>query len=343
MYTTRRALLQAAAVAVLTVAVDLRALPAQSPTDPLPSWAEGDVREGLLDFVRRTTAEGSSEFVPAPERIAVFDNDGTLWCEQPLYTQAYFGLDRVRGLAAKRPEWKEKEPFASLLKGDLKRVAASGEAGIAELMAATHAGISTDEFSRIVTDWIATAKHPQTGRLFTQMVYKPMLELLTHLRANGYKTYIVSGGGIEFMRPWTEQVYGIPPEQVIGSTGGLKFNIRDGAPVLEKLPTLVLNNDKEGKPVGIQRHIGRRPVMCFGNSDGDYEMLRWTTSGTGPRFGLLVHHTDAKREYAYDRGSPIGRLEKALDEAPKHGWYVMDMAQDWRQIFDFENPDGAQP
>ena len=343
MDTTRRALLQSTAVALSTVAINLPALPAQSPTDPLPSWTEADVKKRLLDFVRRTTDEGSGEFVPVSERVAVFDNDGTLWCEQPLYTQAYFVIDRVRGLAARRPEWKEKEPFASLLKGDLKSVAATGEAGVAELMAATHAGMSTDEFSEIVTDWIATAKHPQTGRLFTQMVYQPMLELLSHLRAKGYKTYIVSGGGIEFMRPWTEQVYGIAPEQVIGSTGGLKFHIRDGAPSLEKLPTLVLNNDKEGKPIGIQRHIGRRPVMCFGNSDGDYEMLRWTTSGTGPRFGLLVHHTDAKREYAYDRGSPVGRLEKALDEAPKHEWHVMDMARDWRQIFAFENRDGAPP
>lgn len=301
--------------------------------DPLPSWNDTGPKKAIMAFVQRVTKQGSPDFVPTAERIATFDNDGTLWSEQPLYFQLLFTIDRVKALAPQHPEWQTKEPFASLLKGDVKAVAASGEAGIAEILAATHAGMTTEEFAKIVTDWITTARHPTTGQLYTQMVYQPMLELLAYLRANGFKTYIVSGGGIEFMRPWTERVYGIPPEQVVGSVGGLKFEMRDGKPVLVKLPTLVLNDDKAGKPVGIQRHIGRRPIAAFGNSDGDLEMLQWTTAGNGPRFGLLVHHTDAKREWAYDRQSHIGRLDKALDEAKSRGWTIVNMQDDWKTIY----------
>jgi len=242
----------------------------------------------------------------------VFDNDGTLWAEQPVYTQVLFLIDRIKALAPQHPEWKTKEPFAALLKGDLHGVAATGEAGFAELMAATHSGMTAEEFSKTVSEWIATAKHPKTGKLYTEMAYQPMLELLAYLRANGFKTFIVSGGGIEFMRPWTEKVYRISPEQVVGSTGGLKFEVRDGSPVLMKLPTLILNDDKEGKPVGIQRHIGRRPIAAFGNSDGDLHMLQWTAAGSGPRFCLYVHHTDAEREWAYDRNQLVAGFREPV-------------------------------
>jgi phosphoglycolate phosphatase-like HAD superfamily hydrolase len=301
--------------------------------DPLPSWNDTAPKKQIVAFVERVTNAGSPEFVPVPERIATFDNDGTLWSEQPIYTQVLFLVDRIKALAPRHPEWKTKEPFASLLRGDLRGAAAAGEAGFAQLVAATHSGMSTDEFSKTVSDWIATAKHPKTGKLYTDMVYQPMLELLGYLRANGFKTFIVSGGGVEFMRPWTEKVYGIPPEQVIGSTGGLKFETHNGKPEILKLPQLVLNDDKEGKPVGIQRHIGRRPIAAFGNSDGDHQMLQWTTSGDGPRLALLVHHTDAEREWAYDRASHVGKLDKALDDARARGWTVVSMKDDWKIIF----------
>jgi phosphoserine phosphatase len=307
------------------------ALYAQS--DPLPSWNDTAPKQAILEFVGKVTKEGAPDFVSPAERIAVFDNDGTLWAEQPVYFQAEFVVDRVKALAPQHPEWATKEPFASLLKGDLKSVAASGEAGIAALMAATHSGMTTDEFAATVSDWIGRAKHPKTGRLYTEMVYQPMLELLTYLRANGFKTFIVSGGGIEFMRPWTERVYGIPPEQVVGTTGGLKLEMRETGPVIMKLPELVLNDDKEGKPVGIQRHIGRRPIAAFGNSDGDLQMLQWTCSAPGARFCLYVHHTDAGREWAYDRTSHIGKLDKGLDEAAARGWTVVDMKADWNAVF----------
>lgn len=302
-------------------------------SEPLPSWNDGATKQAIMDFVVRVTKDGSADYVPEAQRVAVFDNDGTLWAEQPMYVQALFVADRVKTLASQHPEWTTKEPFASLLKGDATGVAASGESGIAELMAITHAGMSTDEFAVIVSDWIATARHPKTGRLYTEMVYRPMLELLAYLRENGFKTFIVSGGGIEFMRPWAERVYGIPPEQVIGSTGGLKFEMRDGGPVIMKTPDLVLNDDKEGKPVGIQRHIGRRPIAAFGNSDGDLQMLEWTCTPPGARLCLLVHHTDAEREWAYDRTSRVGRLDKALDEATARGWTIVDMKQDWKTVF----------
>lgn len=305
-------------------------------SDPLPSWNDGAAKTSIVDFVTRVTAEGGAGFVPPAERIAVFDNDGTLWVEQPIYVQAQFLVDRVKTMAPQHPEWTTKEPFASLLKGDAKGVAASGEAGIAALMAATHSGMSTDVFAATVGAWIGAAKHPKTGRPYTEMVYQPMLELLDYLRSHDFTTYIVSGGGIEFMRPWTERVYGIPPEQVVGTTGGLKFEMGEQGPVIMKLAELVLNDDKEGKPVGIQRHIGRRPIAAFGNSDGDLQMLQWTCSAPGARFCLYVHHTDGEREWAYDRASHIGKLDKGLDEARAKDWTVVDMKQDWKVIYPFQ-------
>ena len=301
--------------------------------DPLPSWNDTAPKQAIVAFVERVTKQGSPDFVPVPERIATFDNDGTLWAEQPMYVQGLFLVDRVKALALHHPEWHTQEPFASLLKGDMRSVAAAGEKGLLEMLAATHTGMTTEEFSTTVRDWIATAKHPKTGKLYTEMVYQPMLELLAYLRANGFKTFIVSGGGIEFMRPWTEKVYGIPPEQVVGSSGKLQFEMRNGKPVLMKLPAVHLVDDKEGKPVGIQTHIGRRPIAAFGNSDGDLQMLQWTTAGSGPRFALLVHHTDAAREWAYDRTSHVGKLDKALDEAVAKGWTVVNMKDDWKTIF----------
>jgi phosphoglycolate phosphatase-like HAD superfamily hydrolase len=310
--------------------------------DSLPSWNDGAAKKSVVEFVAKVTTEGGSDFVPLAERIAVFDNDGTLWCEQPLPVQLYFALDRVKALAPQHPEWKDKEPFASLLKGDVKGALAGGERAMLQILMATHAGMTTDEFKQIVKDWLATAKHPKTGRLYTEMVYQPMLELLTYLRANGFKNYIVSGGGIEFMRPWTEQVYGIPPEQVIGSSIKTKFEMRDGKPVLVRLPELNFNDDKDGKPVGINRHIGRRPIAAFGNSVGDQQMLEYTQGGSGARFMLLVLHDDAAREFPYGpaRGLPdvkLGAFTPALDEhAKKDGWTVVSMKDDWKQVFAFE-------
>ncbi len=301
--------------------------------DPLPSWNEGPNKAAIIDFVGKVTKEGSPTFVPEAERIATFDNDGTLWGEQPMYVQLAFALDRVKALAPRHPEWKTAEPFASILKGDLKSAMAGGEKAAMELVAATHAGMSTEEFEKAVADWIATARHPTTGRPYTQMVYQPMLELLAYLRANGFKTFIVSGGGIEFMRPWSSKVYGVPPEQVVGSSIKTQFQMRDGKPVLMRLPAVNFIDDKAGKPVGINEHIGRRPIAAFGNSDGDLQMLQWTTAGAGARLGLIVHHTDAAREYAYDRKSTFGRLDQALDQAKGNGWIVVDMKNDWKTIY----------
>ena len=301
--------------------------------DPLPSWNDGKAKQSIVAFVEKVTKEGSADFVPVAERIATFDNDGTLWSEQPMYIQAFFVFDRIKQLAPQHPEWKEKEPFASALKGDVKSALAGGEKALVELVMVTHAGMTTEEFEKVVTDWITTAKHPKTGRLFTEMVYQPMLELLAYLRANGFKTFIVSGGGIEFMRPWAERVYGIPPEQVVGSSIKTKYELRDGKPVLVRLPELNFIDDKAGKPVGINQHIGRRPIAAFGNSDGDFQMLEWTTSGKGPRFGLIVHHTDAEREWAYDRESHVGKLDKGLDDAKAKGWTVVSMKDDWNKIY----------
>jgi phosphoglycolate phosphatase-like HAD superfamily hydrolase len=301
--------------------------------DPLPAWNDTAPKKAIMEFVAKVTKEGSPDFVPAAERIATFDNDGTLWAEQPMYFQLLFAIDRVKALAPQHPEWNAKEPFASLLRGDVKGALAGGEPAIGEIVMTTHAGMTTEEFERIVKEWTATAKHPVTKRPYTGMVYQPMLELLGYLRANGFKTFIVSGGGIEFMRPWTEKVYGIPPEQVVGSSGKTKLEMADGKPVLMKLPEINFIDDKAGKPVGIQQHIGRRPIAAFGNSDGDLQMLQWTAAGTGSRFCLYVHHTDPEREYAYDRKSHIGRLDKGLDEAAAKGWTVVSMKDDWKTIF----------
>jgi phosphoglycolate phosphatase-like HAD superfamily hydrolase len=301
--------------------------------DPLPSWNDTAPKKAIITFVEKVTKEGSPDFVPPNERIATFDNDGTLWAEQPMYFQLAFAIDRIKELAPKHPEWNEKEPFASLLKGDMKGVMASGEKGLLEIVAATHSGLTTDEFNEIVKNWIKGARNPKFDRLYIECIYQPMLELLTYLRANDFKTFIVSGGGVEFMRAFAEQTYGIPPEQVVGSSGVVKFQMRDGKPVLIKEAQIEFIDDGSGKPVGINRFIGRRPLMAFGNSDGDQQMLEWTTAGDGARFALLVHHTDGEREVAYDRNSHIGKLDKALDEASVKGWTVVSMKDDWKTIY----------
>jgi phosphoglycolate phosphatase-like HAD superfamily hydrolase len=301
-------------------------------SDPLPSWNDSGARQSIVAFVEKVTKPGSPDFVSVAERIATFDNDGCLWAEQPTYVQLLFAHERVKALAPQHPEWKKKQPFKKLFFTPKEEYVAVTERELMEIIMVTHAGMTTEEFSKTVGDWIATARHPKTGKLYTEMVYQPMLELLAYLRANGFKTFIVSGGGIEFMRPWAEKVYGIPPEDVIGSSGKLKFEMRDGKPVLRKLPELDFIDDKEGKPVAIQHHIGRRPLAAFGNSDGDLQMLQWTTAGTGPRFALLVHHDDANREWAYDRTSHIGKLDKAWDEALARGWTVVSMKDDWKTI-----------
>jgi phosphoglycolate phosphatase-like HAD superfamily hydrolase len=303
-------------------------------TEPpaLASWQDSAPKQAITAFVTKVTTPDSPDFVPPAQRIAVFDNDGTLWGEQPMYFQAFFAFDRVKALAPQHPEWKDKEPFASILKGDLKAALAGGEHALLELVIATHANTTTEEFEQAVSSWIASARHPQSGRPFTEMVYQPMLELLAFLRHHQFKTFIVSGGGIEFVRPWAERVYGIPPEQVIGSSIRTRYDLRDGKPTLLRLPEINFIDDKAGKPVAINQHIGRRPLMAFGNSDGDFEMLAWTTSGPGPRFGLLVHHDDPTREVAYDRTSSVGRLDKALDAAPTNGWSVVSMKNDWLSI-----------
>ena len=318
---------------VCAVFVVLSLVCAQAQTDPLPSWNDTSTKKAIVAFVDKVTKEGSSDFVPVDQRIATFDNDGTLWVEQPMYTQLAFTLDRVKQLAPKHPAWKTTQPFKGVLEGDMKAVEATGEKGLVQLMAATHTGMTTDQFQTIVTDWIATAKHPRFKRPYTHCVYQPMLELLAYLRANGFKTYIVSGGGIEFMRPWTERVYGVPPEQVVGSSIKTKFEMVDGKPVLMRLPEINFIDDNDGKPIGINQYIGRRPIAAFGNSDGDQQMLEWTAAGVGARFMLLVHHTDAVREYAYDRQSKFGKLDTALDEANAKGWTVVDMKNDWKVIF----------
>ena len=311
---------------------------ASAQTDPLPSWNDGTVKKSITDFVARVTTQGTADFVPLAERIATFDNDGTLWCEQPIYFQFAFAIDRIRALAPKNPQWKTKQPFKGLLANDLKAVAASGEKGLLQVVAASHTGMTVDEFHRIVLDWIDSARHPRFNRPYTELVYQPMLELLGYLRANGFKTFIVSGGGVEFMRPWTEKVYGIPPEQIVGSSGVTRFQMgSDGKPVLMKLPQVEFVDDGPGKAVGINRFIGRRPIFAFGNSDGDLQMLQWTTAGSGARFMGIVHHTDAEREYAYDRQSHIGKLDKALDEANAKGWTVVSMKSEWKRIFGFES------
>jgi phosphoserine phosphatase len=310
---------------------------AAQPGDPLPSWNEGAVKKSITDFVSRVTTQGSPDFVPVDQRIATFDNDGTLWAEQPIYFQVAFAIDQVKANASNHPEWRTKQPFKAVLENDRKALAMAGEKGMLQIMAATHAGMTVEEFTKTVAQWIATARHPRFNRPYTDMVYQPMLELLAYMRANGFKTFIVSGGGIEFMRPWTEKVYGIPPEQVVGSSGVTKWQMGpDGKPSLLKEAKVEFIDDKAGKPVGINRFIGRRPVFAFGNSDGDQQMLEWTAAGNGARFMGLVHHTDAEREWAYDRNSHVGRLDKALDEATRRGWTVASMKTDWKVIFPFE-------
>jgi phosphoglycolate phosphatase-like HAD superfamily hydrolase len=304
--------------------------------NPLPSWNDGMAKAAITDFVSRTTTEGGPDYVAPAERIAVFDNDGTLWSEQPMYFQLAFALDRIKSMAPERPEWKDTEPFKSLLAGDLKGVLASGEKGLGEILAATHAGMTTDEFAETVRDWMDTARHPKFDRPYNELVFQPMVELLAYLRANGFKTFIVSGGGVEFMRPWVEKAYGIPPEQVVGSSGVVTYDLNGDKPVLKKEAKIEFVDDGPGKPVGINRFIGRRPVLAAGNSDGDLQMLQWTTLHDGPHLALIVHHTDAEREFAYDRESHIGKLDKALDEAAARGWTVVDVKSDWKTIYPAE-------
>ncbi|XAZ22687.1 haloacid dehalogenase-like hydrolase [Sinorhizobium sp. B11] len=328
-----------ACLASLAVAIILLITAACSPVlaqDALPSWNGTSAKTRIMDFVKATITEGGEGYVAPADRIAVFDNDGTLWSEQPYYIQLGFVLDRVKALAPQHPEWKTREPFKSVLDGDLKGIAKGGEKGMVDLMMATHAGMTTDEFAKIAEDWFATSKHPKTGKPYTEMTYLPMRELLDYLRANGFRTYIVSGGGVEFMRPITQQLYGIPPEQVVGSTIATEYDLVGDVPVLKRLPKIDFVDDGPGKPVGINKFIGLKPIFAAGNSDGDYEMLRWTTSGHGPSFALLVHHTDADREYAYDRESAFGKLDKALDEAERRNWLVVDMKNDWKKIFAFQ-------
>jgi len=304
--------------------------------ESLPSWNDGAAKQSIVEFIAKVTKEGGPDYVRPGERIATFDNDGTLWCEQPMYVQLAFVLDRVKALSPKHPEWGSEQPFKSVLDRDVRGLAAQGEKAVMQLVAATHTGMSADDFERIAGDWIANARHPKFNRRYTDLVYQPMLELLAYLRANGFKIFIVSGGGIDFMRPWTEKVYGIPPEQVVGSTGKLEYEVRKGKPVLMRRPAIVLVDDGPGKPVGIQTHIGRRPIAAFGNSDGDLQMLQYTAAGGGARLMLILHHDDAEREYAYDRKSHIGKLDKAWDEALAKKWVVVSMKNDWRKIFPFE-------
>ncbi len=301
--------------------------------EDLPSWNKGVAKDSIVRFVTAVTTEGSTEYVEPADRIAVFDNDGTLWSEQPMYVQLAFALDRVKTLAAEHPEWNKTEPFRSAIAGDMKSLAASGTKGLLEIVAATHSGMSSDEFTAIANDWIKSAKHPITGKSYTAMTYKPMRELIDYLKLNGFKVFIVSGGGTEFMRPWTEDIYSVPPENVVGSSVKTKYEIRNGKPAVVRLPDIDFINDGEGKPVGISRFIGKRPIAAFGNSDGDLQMLEWTTSGEGSRFGLIVHHDDEDREVAYDRNSAFGKLDRGLSEGPKHGWTIVSVKNDWKTVF----------
>jgi phosphoglycolate phosphatase-like HAD superfamily hydrolase len=301
--------------------------------DPLPSWNEGNSKQTILDFVARVTKQGGPDFVPEEARIATFDNDGTLWTEQPLYTEFIFTIDRVKELAPQHPEWKTKQPYAAALQNDLKALSASGDRGMFELILTTHSELTIDQFTQTVTEWLSHAQQQRFHRAYTDCIYQPMVELLSFLRANGFKTYIVSGGEVEFMRPWTEKAYGIPPEQVIGTTLKTTYEMNDGRPVLERMPKIDSIDDGPGKPENIGKIIGRRPIAAFGNSDGDQQMLEWTSSGPSPSLAALVHHTDAQREYSYDRTSSVGRLDKALDEANQKHWLIIDMKHDWKTIF----------
>jgi phosphoglycolate phosphatase-like HAD superfamily hydrolase len=337
---TRRETLAAIAVIASYGLASPRAL---AQTAPLPSWNDGAAKKAITDFVARVTTQGGADFVPPAERIAVFDNDGTLWCEQPEYFQALFALDRVRAMAPQHPEWNDTEPFKSFLSGDREALAALGEKALLVLVEAAHSGMTTDQFSRSVADWLAQARHPRFKRPYNELVYQPMIELLDYLRSSGFKTFIVSGGGVEFMRVWAEKAYGIPPEQVVGSSGVVKFETgADGKPELVKLAKVEFIDDGPGKPVGINRFIGHRPIFAFGNSDGDWQMLQWTVAGLGARFAGIVHHTDEMREYAYDRQSKIGKLDKAWDDAAVKGWTVVDMKQDWKTVFPEQTVSGSR-
>jgi phosphoserine phosphatase len=300
--------------------------------EPLASWNEGATRSRIVAFVKAVTDKRSKDYVAPADRIAVFDNDGTLWSEQPAYFQLAFAIDRVKALAPSKPEWATTQPFKAAIEGDVKALAAAGEKGLAELVMATHAGSTADEFARIVREWARAATHPTLKRRYVELTYQPMRELLDYLRANGFKTYIVSGGGVEFVRALSQDLYGIPPEQVIGSSIKTRYEVRDGKPVIVRLPEIDFIDDKAGKPVGIHKFIGRRPIAAFGNSDGDFEMLEYVTAGPGARLGLIVHHDDAQREFAYDRESHVGRLARGLDEAGKRGWLVVSMQRDWRAV-----------
>ena len=336
MILNRRILLSAlASLPILTG--PLRPSSALAQAAVLSSWNDGPTKASIIDFVARVTTQSGPDFVPVEQRIATFDNDGTLWIEQPMYVQLAFALDRVKATAPMHPEWKDKQPFKAVLEGDMKALTESGVRGLVEIIMVTHAGMTTAEFEKIATDWLATARDARFKRPYTELVYQPMLELLAYLRANGFKTFIASGGGIEFMRPWTERIYGVPPEQVIGSSIKTRFEMKDGAPTLFRLPDINFIDDKAGKPIGINERIGRRPIAAFGNSDGDFEMLQWTTLGaSGARFGLIVHHTDAEREYAYDRQSHFGKLDVALDAAAVNKWTVVDIKKDWNRVFAFD-------
>ena len=332
-FATARISLAVAAVCVVAFLMLAAAAASAQPADPLPSWHDGPAKARIIGFVQAVTEQGGRDYVAPADRIAVFDNDGTLWSEQPAYFQLLFAIDRVKALAPKHPEWKTKQPFKAVLEGDMKTLAAAGEKGVLELIMATHAGMTTDQFAAVVREWLATAKHPTLGRPYTDLVYQPMLEVLAYLRANGFKTYIVSGGGVEFVRVFSEARYGIPPEQVVGSSVKTKYEVRNGQPVIVRLPEIDFIDDKAGKPVGIQKFIGKRPIAAFGNSDGDFQMLEWTTSAPGARLGMIVRHDDATREFAYDRDSHVGRLARALDEAPARGWSVVGMKENWKAVY----------
>jgi len=302
----------------------------------LPSWNDGPSRQAIVEFVQAVTDPASPDFVAPEQRIAVFDNDGTLWSEQPVYFQILFALDRIKEMAPEHPEWARRQPFKAAIEGDKARLAKSGQAGLMKIVGVTHTNMSVDDFTQSVSDWAATARHPRFNQRYIDMTYAPMRELLSYLRDKGFKTYIVSGGEVEFMRAWAPAVYGIPPEQIIGTTFVTTFEDRNGVPVLWRQGKLDFNDDGPAKPVAIQRYIGQRPILAFGNSDGDLQMLQWTAAGEGRRFAGLVHHTDAGREWAYDRDSKVGRLDKALDEAQRQNWTVVDMQSEWRRVYSFE-------
>jgi phosphoserine phosphatase len=305
-------------------------------SDPLPSWNEGATKTSIINYVEDVINVESKNFIPVPDRIATFDNDGNLWSEQPVYFQLSFAIDRVKALASDHPEWESEQPFKAALENNLNELLKHGEHDLLKIVMATHAGNTTDEFEVIVKEWLLTAKHPTKNRPYTDLVYQPMLELINYLQENDFKTFIVSGGGIEFMRPWVEEVYGIPRDQVIGSSIKTEYDYNDGNPVIKRLPAVDFIDDKEGKPEGINKFIGRKPVFASGNSDGDLQMMRWAASNALESFMLFVHHTDSVREWAYDRDSHIGRLDKGLDEANENNWTIINMKDDWKVIYPFE-------